>query len=46
MAGTFDLSAKFSAFARLENLSDEHYEDVYGYATPGRTIQVGLATRL
>jgi len=28
--------------ARIENVLDKHYEDVLGFATPGRTILVGV----
>ena len=31
---------------RLENASDEHYQDVFGYATPGRQGYVGINVRL
>lgn len=29
--------------ARIDNLFDEHYEEVLGYDTPGQTIYVGLS---
>jgi vitamin B12 transporter len=31
---------------RVENVADEHYEDVFGYATPGRQGYVGINVRL
>lgn len=40
------LSQQLSMFARIENLADADYEDVFGYATPGRTMYIGLTARL
>jgi vitamin B12 transporter len=34
------------AFARVENALGEHYQDVVGYATAGRTVNAGLRVRL
>ncbi|HTO59165.1 MAG TPA: TonB-dependent receptor [Pseudomonadales bacterium] len=31
---------------RVENASDEHYQDVFGYATPGRQGYVGINVKL
>jgi len=31
---------------RVENASDQHYQDVFGYATPGRQGYVGIVVRL
>jgi vitamin B12 transporter len=33
-------------FARLENLADERYQDVFGYGAPGRSGAVGVRLRL
>jgi vitamin B12 transporter len=44
---TLDLSADFaltetvSVFGRIENLTDEDYEEIYGYGTPGRSAYGG-----
>lgn len=42
VGGSFKFNDKLEAFARVENLFDEEYEEVYGYNTPGRTAFVGL----
>lgn len=36
------LSPVFTVYGRLENLTDESYEDVYGYNTAGRAGYAGL----
>ncbi len=36
----------FELTGRIENATDEHYQDVWGYATPGRRGFVGLNMRL
>jgi vitamin B12 transporter len=33
-------------FGRVENAGDAHYQDVVGYATPGRTFHAGARVRL
>ena len=38
----FRLNESLSLFARGSNLLDEDYEQVYGYATPGRAAFVGI----
>lgn len=40
----YDLSATMSIFARINNLLDENYEQVFGFATPGRSAFVGFRT--
>jgi vitamin B12 transporter len=37
----YDLSEKFTLFARIENLLDERYESVLGYPALGRTAFIG-----
>lgn len=39
-------SDRFELTGRIENATDEHYQDVWGYATPGRRAFVGLDMRL
>ena len=39
------LTDGLEAYARIENAFDERYQDVAGYATPGRTIHAGLRLR-
>ena len=36
------MTTRFRLFARGENLLDEDYENVYGYATPGVGVYAGL----
>ena len=31
---------------RIENATDEHYQDIWGYATPGRSAFLGIDMRL
>ena len=45
-AARLRLSERFQLTGRIENLSDQHYEDVFGYATPGRRAFVGLRMTL
>ncbi|HUF73913.1 MAG TPA: TonB-dependent receptor [Gammaproteobacteria bacterium] len=42
----FRLRPSLTLFARGTNLLDEDYEQVYGYATPGRAAYVGLRVDL
>jgi vitamin B12 transporter len=37
---------RFELTGRVENATNEHYQDVWGYATPGRRGFVGLNMRL
>jgi vitamin B12 transporter len=38
----FDISDRLNVFARVTNLLDEQYEEVYGYRTMGRASYLGL----
>jgi vitamin B12 transporter len=31
--------------ARIENIADTHYEEIYGYGTPGRSVYGGVALK-
>jgi vitamin B12 transporter len=42
LGGDVRLTGQIRAYARVENLFDEAYEDVYTYATAGRAAYVGL----
>lgn len=42
----YAITPALEAFARIENAFDEKYQDVVGYATPGRTVYAGLRVRL
>lgn len=43
LSGGYDLTEGLRLTARVQNLFDEHYQDVWGYATRGRAAYVGLA---
>jgi len=45
LAGSWRLTNRIELFGRIENLLDEDYEDVFGFATPGVAAYVGLRTR-
>lgn len=42
IGGSYKFNDKVEAYARVENLFDENYEEVFGFSTPGRTAFVGL----
>jgi vitamin B12 transporter len=42
----YRLSDRFEFTGRIENATNEHYQDVRSYATPGRSAFVGLNVRL
>ena len=42
LAVRYDVTRNLRVYARGENLLDEDYEDVYGYATPGVGVMAGL----
>jgi vitamin B12 transporter len=42
----YRLTEKIEAFARVEDGFDAEYQDVIGYATPGRGVYAGLRLRL
>ena len=42
VAASHRLTPRIEVFARIDNLLDEQYEDVIGYATPGRAVYAGV----
>jgi vitamin B12 transporter len=42
----YRITDRIELTGRIENAGDEHYEDVFGYATPGRQGYVGVNVRL
>ncbi|MCO5064224.1 MAG: TonB-dependent receptor [Rhizobiaceae bacterium] len=42
VGGSYRFNDRLEATARIENLFDEEYEEVFGYNTPGRTAFIGL----
>jgi vitamin B12 transporter len=45
LTAQYRLSTAATVFARATNLLDSNYEQVLGYTTPGRVMQVGLRLR-
>lgn len=43
--GSYALTDKVTLTARIENLADEHYQQVFGYGEPGRSGYVGVRLR-
>lgn len=41
----YELTDKVTLTARIENLGDEHYQQVFGYGEPGRSGYVGIRLR-
>ena len=41
----YELTDKVTLTARIENLADEHYQQVFGYGEPGRSGYVGVRLR-
>jgi vitamin B12 transporter len=42
IAASYQFNPHLRVFGRIENLLDENYEEVVGFATPGRAAYVGL----
>lgn len=38
----YDLSPRLQLYGRVENLADRHYQQVFGYGTPGRSAWAGV----
>ena len=45
LTGSYDLTDSVELFGRIENLFDEHYQQILGYGTPGLSGTVGLRLR-
>ncbi|HEY0598992.1 TonB-dependent receptor plug domain-containing protein [Brevundimonas sp.] len=43
--GSYALTGRVSLTARIENLADERYQQVFGYGEPGRSAYAGLRLR-
>ncbi len=43
--GDLKLTKRFGLFARIENLANAHYEDVFSFTNPGRAAYAGLRAR-
>jgi vitamin B12 transporter len=42
LAASYQLTPRLRAYGRIENLMDEDYEDIYGFATPGIGVYAGF----
>ncbi|MFZ2384714.1 MAG: TonB-dependent receptor [Candidatus Omnitrophota bacterium] len=42
IASSYELTRNFRVFARIENIFDKKYEEIPGYAVPGRSFYAGL----
>ena len=42
---SYQLNDRMKVYGRLENASNEDYETVSGYGTPGRAFYVGVSSR-
>jgi vitamin B12 transporter len=40
--GTLQVTDRLQAYARVENLLDENYEEVFSFASPGRAAYIGV----
>ncbi|WP_022852484.1 TonB-dependent receptor plug domain-containing protein [Thermodesulfatator atlanticus] len=45
LSGIYNVNKSLSLSARIDNLFDKDYQEVYDYKTPGRSIYVGLSYR-
>jgi vitamin B12 transporter len=43
--GTYRIMSNVEVFARIENLADERYEEVYSYNSMGRAAHAGVRVR-
>jgi vitamin B12 transporter len=42
LAGSYDLGNGVSAYARINNLLDRHYENLIGFLQPGIGVYAGI----
>jgi vitamin B12 transporter len=45
LIGSYKINDVFSAYVRLENLTNANYEQVYNYGAPGRSAFAGLTAK-
>ena len=45
LSGSYVLTEQVTLTARIENLTDEAYQQVFGYGEPGRSAYFGLRLR-
>jgi vitamin B12 transporter len=45
IAAEFEINAHLSIFGRIDNLTDEHYSEVFGFPALGRAAYGGVKLR-
>ena len=45
LAGALRINDRLELYGRIENLTNDRYQEVYGFQTPGRTAYGGLRLR-
>ncbi len=45
-AASYDIFSYLELYAKVNNISDTYYEEVYGYATPGLSLYAGFKLKL
>jgi vitamin B12 transporter len=46
ISGSYRVTENFNLYARINNLLDDSYQDVYGFETLGQTIYAGIKVNL
>ena len=46
ISGSYNITENFNLYARVNNLLDESYQDVYGFETLGQTVYAGIKVNL
>jgi len=46
LAASFELTRRIVLQARAENVTDERYDNVFGYRSPGRAFYAGVRLKL
>ena len=45
LTAAYQISDAVKAYARVENATDEDYETIEGFGTPGRAAYIGVTTK-
>ena len=46
LRASLPVSDRFEIYGRIENVGEAHYQTVYGYNTPGRSVYLGVRARI
>ena len=46
LRASLPVNERFEIYGRIENVGDAHYQTVYGYNTPGRSVYLGVRARI